>query len=538
MNALAGTRKLAVLALRRDRFVLALWVIALTVFLAMTTNMSVRGLPTQGDVVRETEFMAANPGMRLMSLSAGASVGAYAMSRSYLTVAILAAVMSVLAVVRHTRQSEERGRDELLRAGVVGPVASLAAAVTVTLTANLALAPLLGLAMIVNGQPVAGSFASGAAIAAVGVAFTGIAAVASQLSSTARGANGLAMGALAVAFMLSGLGNTLGHTDAGGVVAYSAWPTWLSPIGWGFELRPFGGDRWWVLVLPVLLTTTLVAGSGWYAARRDLGRGALPVQTGPAEASPRLLGPFGLAWRLQRTAFISWLVVALGFGMIFGSVSESVTTAEGSMADWYANMAGGSAVLDGWFTAMIEMAGTLAAIYAVQVLLRMRAEEAHGRLEPVLAGAVGRARWVTSYLVTAGLGAVAILLAFALGVGAMAGLVLGDTAGTLGELVAAAMAQLPAVLVVAGAVLAVFALVPRRAVAVSWLLLAAAILLSPVWGNSLGLSERALVLSPFSYQEAPAAEIGAVAIVVLLAIAVALGAAGLAAFRRRDLTAS
>jgi putative exporter of polyketide antibiotics len=537
MNALAGTRKLIVLALRRDRFVLALWIVVLTVFLAMTTNMSVRGLPTQADVVRETEFMAANPGMRLMSLSAGASVGAYAMSRTYLTVAILAAVMSVLAVVRHTRQSEERGRDELLRAGVVGSAASLAAAVTVTLAANAVLAPLLGLAMIVNGQPAAGSFVAGAAIAAVGVAFTGIAAVASQLSSTARGANGLAMGALAGAFVLSGLGNMLGHADASGLVASSAWPTWLSPIGWGFEMRPFGGDRWWVLVLPVLLAAALVAGSGWYAARRDLGRGVLPVQTGPAEASPRLLGPLGLAWRLQRTAFISWLVVALGFGMIFGSVSESVTSAEGSMADWYAKMADGSAVLDGWYTAMIEMAGTLAAIYAVQVLLRMRAEEAHGRLEPVLAGAVGRTRWVTSYLVTAGLGAVAILLVFAVGMGTMAGIVLGDTAGTLGDLIAAAMAQLPAVLVVAGAVLAVFALLPRHAVSVSWLLLGAAILLSPVWGNSLGLPERALDLSPFSYQEAPAAEVGALAIVVLLAIAAALAAAGFAAFRRRDLAA-
>ena len=107
MNALAGTGRLIRLALRRDRFVLTAWILALTVFLAMTTNMSVQGLPTQRDVVTETQFMAANPGMRLMSLSAGASVGAYAMSRSYLTLAILVAVMSTLAVVRHTRQSEE-----------------------------------------------------------------------------------------------------------------------------------------------------------------------------------------------------------------------------------------------------------------------------------------------------------------------------------------------------------------------------------------------------------------------------------------------
>jgi ABC-2 type transport system permease protein len=90
MNALTGTRRLLRLALRRDRFVLVFWLLALTAFLMGTTHMAVVGLPTQRDVVTETQFMAANPGMRLMSLSAGASVGAYAMSRSYLTVAILA----------------------------------------------------------------------------------------------------------------------------------------------------------------------------------------------------------------------------------------------------------------------------------------------------------------------------------------------------------------------------------------------------------------------------------------------------------------
>ena len=51
MNALTGTGRLVRLALRRDRFVLAAWVVGLTVFLAMTTHMSVTGLPTQQDVV-------------------------------------------------------------------------------------------------------------------------------------------------------------------------------------------------------------------------------------------------------------------------------------------------------------------------------------------------------------------------------------------------------------------------------------------------------------------------------------------------------
>ena len=535
MNALTGTTHLIRLALRRDRFVLSFWVLVLTVFLAATTHMSVSGLPTQADVVTETQFMAGNPGMRLLSLSAGASVGAYAMSRSYLTLAILAAVMSTLAVVRHTRRSEETGRDELLRAGVVGSAAGLVAAVTVTLAANIALAPLLGLAMIVNGQPVAGSFAAGAAIAGVGIAFTGIAAMTSQVASTARGASGLAVAVLAAAFAVSGVGNMLGHVDASGVVAHSAWPGWLSPIGWGYEMRPFGGDHWWLLGLFGVFAAVLIAAAGRYAARRDYGAGVLPQRAGRAAASPRLRGPFGLAWRLQRPAFLAWLAGLTGFGLVFGSVAESATSMEGTMRDWYEQMAGTSRLFDAFATSMIEMAGMAAAVYAVQVLLRMREEEARGRLEPVLAAALSRSRWVAAYVLTAALGAVALLVAFAVVMGLTAGAALGDTVGLLGELTGAALAQLPAVLAIAAAVVAVFALLPRRAAVVSWLLLGASVLLSPVFGLSLGLPDWVLELSPFAHLKAPAAEVGTAAIVALLAIAAGLVAAGLASFRRRDI---
>jgi ABC-2 type transport system permease protein len=84
-------------------------------------------------------------------------------------------------------------------------------------------------------------------------------------------------------------------------------------------------------------------------------------------------------------------------------------------------------------------------------------------------------------------------------------------------------------------VVAVFALLPRRAVVVSWLLLGASVLLSPVFGLSLGLPDWVLELSPFAHLKAPAAEVGTVAIVALVAIAAGLVAAGLASFRRRDI---
>ena len=74
-------------------------------------------------------------------------------------------------------------------------------------------------------------------------------------------------------------------------------------------------------------------------------------------------------------------------------------------ADWYARMGGSEQILDAYRASIIAMAGMAVAIYAVQILLRMRAEEADGRLEPVLAASVSRPRWLMSHLLNAGLGA-------------------------------------------------------------------------------------------------------------------------------------
>jgi ABC-2 type transport system permease protein len=157
MNALTGTAALTRLALRRDRINLPVWVLALAGFTAATTAMSAAGFPTTADLIQATQLMATSPGMRLLGLASGASVGGYAMIRDYLTLAVLAALMSTFAVVRHTRQSEETGRAELVGAAVVGRHAGLAAALIVTVAANTVLAVLLGLAMIATGQPAAGS---------------------------------------------------------------------------------------------------------------------------------------------------------------------------------------------------------------------------------------------------------------------------------------------------------------------------------------------------------------------------------------------
>jgi ABC-2 type transport system permease protein len=535
MNALRGTVALTWLALRRDRFRLSAYVLGLAGLMA--AMLAMQAAQPHEAIVEEAQLFAGTPAMRIFGVASGASVGATLLLRGYLLLAVLAALMSALAVVRHTRQSEETGRADLVGAAVVGRHGSLAAALVVAVGANIVLAASLGLAAISTGQPATGSFAAGAAVGAFGIVFAGVAAVTVQLSSTTRGASGLAAAALTAAFVVSGVGNMLGSVDASGLRLVSAWPAWLSPLGWGQQMRPFGGDNWWPLGLFAITFVALVGAATVLATRRDVGSSIFAERRGPGEASPALLSPFGLVWRLQRGVLLGWAGGLLGFGIVFGAIIEEMKDTGGATAEWYARMGGSEQIVDAYRASIVAMAGMAVAIYVVQILLRMRGEEADGRLEPLLAAAVSRPRWLIANLLNAGLGAAGLLLVFAVGMGLAAGAVLGDVAGQLRTLTAAGLVQLPAILVIGGVAIALTGLLPRAAATLSWALLMLALLLGPLFGAAtLGLPEWAQDISPFTHTpKLPATDLALLPVVVLIAISAGLVAAGLASLRHRDL---
>ena len=402
MSGFTGTMRLVRLALQRDRITLPAWILGMAAFLAATTAMFESSYAEHPELLPlDTRIVVENPGMRVLGLVTGPSVGGYALHRVALTLAVLAALMSVFAIVRHTRQAEELGRAEMLGAGVVGRYASLGAAVIVALAANVVLAGLLALAMMVTGQPVAGSLVAGTSIALVGVAFTGVAAVTAQLASTTRGANGLAGAVLGLSFLLAALGNMLGTVDSAALRVTSAWPAWLSPIGWSQQMRPFADNLWW----PAALALLVLGLSSWVAVvlvgRRDVGRGMLPERRGAARARTSLLSPTGLVFRLQRGALLGWAVGLVGVGLVFGALSDQISGLEGEATEWYATFGGDADLLGAYWASMMQFAGIAVACYVVTLMLRLHHDEAQGTLEPVLGTAVSRLRWLAAYAVNA-----------------------------------------------------------------------------------------------------------------------------------------
>jgi len=116
------------------------------------------------------------------------------------------------------------------------------------------------------------------------------------------------------------------------------------------------------------------------------------------------------------------------------------------------------------------------------------------------------------------------------------GVAIGDVGGQLPRLIGAALAQLPAVWVLAAIAIAIFGFFPHASM-ISWAGPAVCILIGLV---SAGVATAGWIrnISPFTHLPSlPGGTVSAGPLITLLAIAVVVGFAGLVGLRRRDLPA-
>ncbi|WIV53927.1 ABC transporter permease [Amycolatopsis nalaikhensis] len=526
-GTLTGTGALVRLALRRDRVRLPVWTAVFTAVAASSAAATAAIYPAAGDQQGATDSINSVPALvALYGPVYEPTLGATSVFKLTAFGAALIALLMIFTVVRHTRAEEEAGRRELLGSAVVGRFAGLAAAVVVTVVSSLVIGLFSAAGLAAAGLPVAGSLAFGLGWAGAGLVFGGLAALTAQLTKSARAASGLAVVALLAAYFLRAVGDSAGPR----------WLSWGSPIGWTQQVRPFAGDVWWVLVLPLLVAAALVVVAVVAARARDLDAGLLPDRAGPAHAGRSLTGAWGLAWRLNRANLGAWLAGYVLLGLVLGGLAGNV----GKMLDsagaraLIAALGGEQAMEDAFLAAEFSMAAVITSVYAITVLVRFRSEERALRVEPLLATALDRRRLMAGYLLLAAGAPVVLLTSLGVTAGLAYGVRLGTPGTEVARLAGAGLAQLPAVWVLAGLAAALFGLL-ARAVAFAWVALTTFLLLGE-FGTLLKLDQWVLDLSPFTHSpKLPGPAVQAAPLFWLTALGAVLVAAGVARFRQRDI---
>ena len=225
-----GTGTLFALFLRRDRFILPVWVLTPVLLLMLNAATFIamdsrdQGLEIALAQFNDDPLITTVLGPVMSINLPGAIV--------WRTISLLALTLglgSIYSVIRHSRMDEETGRGELLRAYVVGRHANLTAALSLSILGNFVAGGLITLSMIVLGGEPIGSILFGATMAAVGCFFAGIGALGVQLRETSGSARGIGVAVLGIGILMAIMNN------AGGGQTLLRW---MTPMAWQRVIRP------------------------------------------------------------------------------------------------------------------------------------------------------------------------------------------------------------------------------------------------------------------------------------------------------------
>ena len=515
------------LVVRRNRIRLAVWWVVLVGLFAYVAAYYKDIFATQAAL---DDFAAISnvPSIKALTGLAAApnTLGGAVWTKIWMTCALTLAFGVLFLVTRNGRADEEVGRTELLRSRMLG----LHAYSTASWLVNTALCVAVGAGVALvsaaagldpPGAGITGSLIVGASMTGVGLVAVGVGAVAGQVTSTSRGANTLGSIVLGVCYLLRMVGD-LGDGRL----------TWVSPIGWGQEMQPWGANRWWPFLLLVLLTAALLALALRLETRRDFGAGLFPERRGRRWAPARYATPLGLALRLQRGPIIGWTVT-----IILSAPDVRLRRQGDDRPDDRRRRDRGrppsrhrrrrAAV------PAVVMIAMITTVFAIQSAISLRADEASGIIEPQLAGAMSRTRWATRRLLIPVVGSAVLLLVGGAGMGAGYGSIIGDPSQT-SRLALSALTYWPAVMVFVGIAVALFGWLPRLAIPLTWGVLAAMWFIVII-GDALHLPSWLLNLLPFSATPyVPYQELTWPPLVIMTLVAAALVWTGLTRFQHRD----
>jgi len=522
MNAYAATRTLFRAHLRRDRVLLVTWIAAGSLLYVSQAASVEKSYPNRAALEEAASAMSANAAMIALTGPARAldTVGGQVAWQSAAYGAVVAGLMSMLLVGRHTRQEEETGRGELVRAGSVGGLAPAASAVLLAVAANIALGALVAVGLVGYGLPVTGSLALGVALTTTGWVFTGVAVAAAQTTVTTRSAYALTVAVIGVSFVLRGLG------DAGPEAV-----SWLSPIGWGQATRPYADEQWWPLVLPVAATAALLGLAMWLHSRRDYG--AAPWSARASEHTDEDLRPWGLAWRLQRGTVLGWSAALFLMGLGYGALAQSADNVVGDSGFAETVVIDGASATDGFLGTVLLLLALLATGAGVMAAARPDTEERTGRLDHLLAGQLPRLSWSLQHTILAVIAVAAALAAGGVGTGIGHAATTQDPDALLPPVIAA-LSYLPALLVVTALVRLAHSL-SWNAARIGWCVLAWCAF-AGMFAGVMDLPELLVGLSPFDHVATlPVESFAGQPWAALWAVALAVGAAAQTLLARRDL---
>ncbi|MCG5104927.1 ABC transporter permease [Oceanobacillus alkalisoli] len=515
--------------IRKDRIRIPLWLIGIIFFTVLIPVALDDMFPTQEerDVMAET---MANPAMTAMVGPGDIenyTIGAMTTHNMLLFTAVVVGLMSILLVIRHTRTEEEDGLSELILALPVGRLANLNATLFVLTVTHIILALISGFSLYALGldsMDLEGSLLYGAVLGGTGIFFTGIAAVSAQISESSRGATGLSIAALLLAYFIRAIGDVSNETLS-----------LFSPLGLVTRTEAYSTNVWWPVLLLAGFSALLFLLANYLNAIRDWGAAFLHARAGKTYASRFLQTPIGLFFRTQRTAFISWgigmFVLGLSYGSIMGDLESFFQGNE--LLEQMLVAEEGYSLTEQFIPALMIVMGILATVPPIIAMNKLIGEEKKNRTESILAAPVSRGKLMASNLAIAVMNGFIMISLSGIGLFLAAETVMED-GFSFGMIYGASLVFYPAMLVMISFSAFLIGFAPKLT-GLIWVYVVFSFITNYL-GGLLDFPAWVEKLSPFGYIPAfPVENMEWAPIVMLSLIAIILAILGFIGYQKRDI---
>lgn len=526
-NNFKGTLNLLKFYLRRDRFILPIWVFLPLLLIAGQISF----INSMADWQQFMAELSANPLTNailgpIVPLSKEGAV----LWRGMLQGAIALMIGSSFTVIRHTRSDEESGRYELIYGNGKGRYAAVTAAIILGLAGSLVSGMLVFAILTVSGFSILGSLLAGATMCSAGMFFTGIGILISQLVQDSGSARGIIFALYFFTMVPMIVNNTAGGN--------TFW-VWLAPEAWFRITSPFGENNFSTLLVFTVLSIIPVMFAYYILDNRDLGSGVFKEKLG-LEDSLRLKSPLALTWRQHKKTIIVWCLgmVFIGgaVGFIAPNISESISEMLVNMSTWAETMSK-MGNREGFISVTIYILGLMAgtSVYGISVVLNLKREESEHFAEFLLAYPVSRLKLMSSYLVMAYAGSAIILLVLGTAVGLGWGYASKDM-WLVSKTLVMSLTKIPSVWVIIGIAALLHGWLPRVSAVLSWCMLGLFIIIEMLWeAGIVGWSVMKLTPFGYSHYSIPTDELSVLSLSLLVLLSVAFTFAGFIGFKRRNL---
>ncbi|SNY53560.1 ABC transporter permease [Paractinoplanes atraurantiacus] len=518
--------RLAARQIRRGGVIVAVLIAGMTAIVAATFDQVMADPAAAGSL----EALAGNPAIRTLfgePIGLG-TAGGFTVWRVGSVTAVFLGAWAILATTRITRGEEDAGRWNLLLSGRITLPGTVVRHLATVLTVPAATAAGITGVLVASGTPMTGALIHGLGTGLLGLFFAATAALTAQIFPARTPATGTAVAVLGVTLLARMIGD--------GITALG-WLRWLSPFGLMALSGPYVHDRVVPLLILFAAAVAIIVATGLTAARREVGSGLVTAST----SRPARLGLLGsvesFAIRRALRPLAGW---ALGIGAYFLLIGLTAVSVTDFLAD---NPAMSDAAAQAGFPGLGSIAGFAATLFALLAMpvggfatVRLGAfvaAETDRRLTSLAAQPIGRARLLGAEI--AATAAASALLVTTAGLATWAGVLMMGGDLTLTASLRGVWNSMPIVLLSLGAAVLAVGWVPRwvgvvgglPAIGGFLLLVIAESVATPAWVRD---------LSPYAHlAPVPLTGAGWPAIAVMLALASALTATGIAGYRSRDL---